>query len=311
MNPSSQARASWLWSLLVASAAILVIFHRLGVGSIWRDEAFSVELAKQPLGQMLHVTLTVEGNMFMYYFVMHFWLGLLQLLHIRWSAYWVRVPNAAAFVLASLTVWRLGTYLVSRIGGAMAVMIWWAFPWVVTYGQQARAFAFLFWLAALSFYAMVRLIDATDDRSIKRWGFIYGLATLLGVYSFLDMVFYTILQLFWMTWAWRAGRIDSRRYQRYWAILVGTAILSLPLVPSILRGGQVGWVPMQTLHDIMRYPTTWLETKPTSLITVFIVLGVIIGIVTILRRHKDVENQLPIRRAYWLGLLWATVPLFL
>lgn len=311
MNPPHKARTSWWWSLLVAIAATLIIFRGLGVGSIWSDEAFSVELAKQSLGQMLRVTLSVEGNMFVYYFLMHFWLAVLHALHIRWSAFWVRVPSALAFIMASLTLWRLGDYLLGRIGGAVAVMLWWAFPWAVTYAQQARSFAFLFWFAALSFYAMVRLIDAQDDPSSQRWGFLYGLATLFGVYSFLDMVFYTMAQLLWMTWAWRAGRINSHRYQLYGAIVAGAAFLSLPLVPSILHGGQVSWVPLQTLPDILRYPNAWIKTPPQSPITVFIVLGVSIGIVNALTPRKGHETHTPMRRAFWLGLSWLILPLLL
>lgn len=311
MRESKNRPLSWPLALLVLIAAAFIIFHRLGAGSIWRDEAFSVELAKQSLGQMLHVTLTVEGNMFFYYFLMHGWLGILNLFHLPWSAFWVRVPNAVAFVAASVTLWRLADYLTGRIGGIVTVLIWWAFPWVITYGQQARSFSLFFFFTALSFYALVRLIDAGDDREAKRWAWIYGIATLLDVYSFMDSVFFTITQALWATWAWRSGRIDGKRYQRYWMMVIGAAICSLPLLPSIKHGGQVGWVPLQTFHDIVHYPTTWLEAKRTSLITVFIILGIVLGIITSVLPRKDDKDQARTRQAVVLGLAWAVIPLLL
>lgn len=123
MATSRQRRISWGLGVAVFVVSVLIIFHRLGFGSIWRDEAFSVELAKQSWGTMLHVVLTVEGNMFFYYLVMHLWLGLLHMFHIRWSAFMVRVPNALGYVGAALAIWRLADYLTGRAGGLIAVMV--------------------------------------------------------------------------------------------------------------------------------------------------------------------------------------------
>lgn len=298
-----------MFAAVVAIVSEALIFHKLGLGSIWRDEAFSVELAKESIPQILRVVLSVEGNMFFYYMVMHLWLGLLNIFHIRWSAFWVRVPSALGFVAASITFWRLADYLMGRIGGLVAAVTWWAFPWAVTYGQQARSFSFFYFFTTLSYYGLIRFVDAQDVRSARRWAWVYGLATLLGVYSFMDEVFYTMTQVLWITWLWRRQRIENSRYIVFWSVTVAAALLSLPLVPSIENGGQVGWVPMQTIHDILRYPITWLSATPHSIIiTWYLALGALLGplLFLVFIRHGQPPHA---ARAVGLGLMWVITPL--
>src|ERR1700738_1938271 len=49
--------------------------YRLGTPSIWFDEAFSVELARQPLPLLWHIIFGLEPNMELYYLLLHGWLA--------------------------------------------------------------------------------------------------------------------------------------------------------------------------------------------------------------------------------------------
>src|SRR5579864_9333297 len=56
LQPSlHQLSSNWLLCLLFAAAALLLDLYRLGAPSIWYDEAFSVELARQPLPLLWHI----------------------------------------------------------------------------------------------------------------------------------------------------------------------------------------------------------------------------------------------------------------
>src|SRR5689334_7979784 len=68
--------ANWLLGLLVFGGALFFDLHNLGTPSIWFDEAFSVELARQPLPLLWHIIWGPEPNMELYYLFLHFWLGL-------------------------------------------------------------------------------------------------------------------------------------------------------------------------------------------------------------------------------------------
>src|SRR6478609_7696801 len=59
--------SNWLLCILVAAIALAFNLYRLGTPSIWFDEAFSVELARQPLPLLWHIIWGLEPNMELYY----------------------------------------------------------------------------------------------------------------------------------------------------------------------------------------------------------------------------------------------------
>src|SRR3984893_6502595 len=65
--------ANWLLCLLVFGVALVFDLYRLGAPSIWFDEAFSVELARQPLPLLWHIIFGLEPNMELYYLLLHGW----------------------------------------------------------------------------------------------------------------------------------------------------------------------------------------------------------------------------------------------
>ena len=55
--------STWLLCVLVGVVALTFDLYRLGTPSIWFDEAFSVELARQPLPLLWHIIWGPEPNM--------------------------------------------------------------------------------------------------------------------------------------------------------------------------------------------------------------------------------------------------------
>src|ERR1700738_2402311 len=66
--------------------------YRLGVPSIWFDEAFSVELARQQLPLLWHIIFGSEPNMELYYLFLHFWLSLTTSPGLHATEFVVRFP---------------------------------------------------------------------------------------------------------------------------------------------------------------------------------------------------------------------------
>jgi hypothetical protein len=54
---------TWLLCILIGAIALRFNLYRLGSPSIWFDEAFSVELARQPLPLIGHIIWGPEPNM--------------------------------------------------------------------------------------------------------------------------------------------------------------------------------------------------------------------------------------------------------
>src|SRR5215471_9709014 len=100
--------STWLLCILIGLIALGFNLYRLGSPSIWYDEAFSVELARQPLPLLWHIIWGPEPNMELYYLFLHFWLGFTGLLGQHPTEFVVRVPSAIFAALSSVMVFLLG-----------------------------------------------------------------------------------------------------------------------------------------------------------------------------------------------------------
>src|SRR5512142_3261129 len=94
--------STWLLCLLVSVVALGFNLYRLGTPSIWFDEAFSVELARQPLPLLWHIIWGPEPNMELYYLFLHFWLGLSGFFGLHATEFVVRFPSAVFAALSSV-----------------------------------------------------------------------------------------------------------------------------------------------------------------------------------------------------------------
>ena len=113
--------------------ALVLNIYRLGQPSIWFDEAFSVELARQPLPLLWHIIFGPEPNMELYYLLLHFWLqltGALGLLPVEWV---VRLPSAFCAALSTVVVFWLGRRYLGRGAGCVAALLYWS-----TLNKRAR-----------------------------------------------------------------------------------------------------------------------------------------------------------------------------
>ena len=94
-------------------AALGFNLYRLGTPSIWFDEAFSVELAHQPLPLLWHILFGVEPNMELYYLFLHFWLQLTGALGLIPTEFVVRLPSAIFAALSTLALLAGGLFLLA------------------------------------------------------------------------------------------------------------------------------------------------------------------------------------------------------
>lgn len=98
----------WAMSMLLCIAALYYNFYRIGVPSIWFDEAFSVELASQPLPRLWHIIFGPEPNMELYYLFLHYWLDLIHFLGWFPTEAVVRAPSAVFSAMSTLVVFTIG-----------------------------------------------------------------------------------------------------------------------------------------------------------------------------------------------------------
>lgn len=147
------------WGPLLAIVAFggLLRFYQIGSKGLWLDEAFSVWLSWQPVGEMLGWLVRIDQHPPLYYTLLHFWMALGD------DAATVRALSATLGTLTIPVMYLLGRRLADERVGLLAALILAAAPFHVRFAQEARMYTLLTLNAALALYFLARLL--TDLRA--------------------------------------------------------------------------------------------------------------------------------------------------
>lgn len=151
-----QCRALPGIAAIIALGAILR-FYRIGHHGLWIDEAFSVWMGRQPVGEMLDWLVRVDQHPPLYYLLLHLWMGLGDTEAI------VRIFSALCATLTIPVVYVFGRRLLGARAGLLAALILAVSPFHVRLAQEARMYALLALTASVALYALARLL--TDPRA--------------------------------------------------------------------------------------------------------------------------------------------------
>nr|HID14351.1 hypothetical protein [Anaerolineae bacterium] len=151
-------RQPFLLLTIVALGGLLRIYH-IGSKGLWLDEAFSVWLGWQPVGEMLGWLIRIDQHPPLYYTLLHFWMILGD------DAVTVRALSALFGTLTIPVIYLLGRRLADEKVGLLAALILAVSPFHVRFAQETRMYTLLALNASLALYALARLL--TDHRSAR------------------------------------------------------------------------------------------------------------------------------------------------
>ncbi len=250
---SRMLTSNWLLCLLVFGGALVFDLHDLGTPGIWFDEAFSVELARQPLPLLWHIIWGPEPNMELYYLFLHFWLSLTGLFGLHPAEALVRLPSAIFAGLASVIVFLLGRRYLGLVAGITGAGLFTLNYVQLTYAQQTRAYSLQLLLTCIAWYALFAVF--TRETHTKRWWACFILANALAVYAHLFSILIIAAQvvafisLLALPGPWRA--VARQRLRPFIVSLLLTGILIIPMLLESLRGPKTGWLPIPHLHEVL------------------------------------------------------------
>ena len=136
---------------IIALGAFLRLY-RIGANGLWIDEAFSVWMGRQPVGQMLDWLVRIDQHPPLYYLLLHLWMRLGD------GEAVVRAFSALCSTLTIPAIYLLGRRLAGRRVGLLAALILAVSPFHVYFAQEARMYALLALNASLALYALARLL---------------------------------------------------------------------------------------------------------------------------------------------------------
>ena len=233
-SPSLGARGRTL--LVLAGLALLAFAlraYRLDYQSLWRDEVDAVVFATRDLGAILATFTQVGENGPLFFLGLHVWIGL-----VGQSEFAIRFPSVIFGVLAVLTTYRLGRELIGREVALIAALLMAVSPYHIWYGQEAKMYALISFLAPLSLLLVVRAM-----RGGPRWLWL-AWAVLMAAFLYVHL-FATMMVLVAATWIPLLLRSRPRVTPALAVSLVIIALAMLPvlswLVPAALAPVETGY----------------------------------------------------------------------
>ena len=226
---AGRRRDVWWWgAALAVLAGAVARFATLGVQSMWLDEAITHRLMARSFSGMLSALPHSESTPPLYYVL-------------EWP--WVRVFGAGAVgmrslsaVFGTLTIIVVGA-IARRLGGMRAACgaaaLAAASPLLIWYSQEARAYALVVLLCALTVLCLLR----GDWRG-------FAIAAVLALATHYFAIFVVVPELAWL--AWRHGRRSRTAALAVGAVFLGGAAL-LPLAIVQASGDRARFISATSL----------------------------------------------------------------
>jgi mannosyltransferase len=221
--------------LLIVGVGAVVRFATLGTQGFWFDEQATIDVVVQDPADLLRAIPVTESTPPLYYLL---------------AGGWERLFGSGEFGLRSLSallgtatipvVYAAGRALGSHRAGLIAAALTATNPLLIWYSQEARSYALLVFLSALSFFLFVRALQGTSARWV--WGWALASALALNTHYFAAALI--VPEAAWLLWRRRDSRADVALAT---GAVAAVGIALLPLAAS--QEGKVTFVGGIDLAD--------------------------------------------------------------
>ncbi len=229
---TAPARSTVLWVVGGLTAlGVAIRFSTLGLQSYHHDEVITAaRVIPGSFGHMLHEIRASESNPPLYYVL-------------AWG--WAKVFGVGEVALRSLSAlfgaatvpvaYLIGRELSGRRAGFITAALVAVSPMLIWYSQEARGYALLVFLAALSLLFFARALRTRASRDLVLWALTSALALCTHYFAF----FAVSVEAAWLLIAFRSS------WRQVILPVAGVAAVGLALVPLILiqaNPEHIGWI---------------------------------------------------------------------
>ncbi|MCD6309734.1 MAG: glycosyltransferase family 39 protein, partial [Candidatus Eremiobacteraeota bacterium] len=206
--------------LLILAGGILLRFLFLGRSGFWLDEAYSVWVADRALKDIFPLIIIHDPHPPLFYVILHWWMGLLNLLGTESPPEWLlRIPFAVISSVALIPFYFLSSRLLGARLGMYALFMWAFSSTEVMTAQEVRMYAFveLFALLSIFYYLNIRREGGFFNTAA------YSIFTALMLYTHYTGIFIIIAQHVDFLLSMRPGE-----WKRWMSANAGVVLLFLP-----------------------------------------------------------------------------------
>lgn len=282
---------------IVALAAVLRL-ATLDAQSFSSDELFSAWLMEMSFGDMLDTVPESEATPPLFYVVE--WVAVQAF---GTGEVGMRLVPALCGVLTVPAVYAAGALAASRRVGLAAATVVAVNPFLVWYSQEARAYAPMVLLVAISLAFLAASLR--DDRDRWRWGWAIASAAALATHYF--AAFVVMVAAAWLLWTGRHALVRRAMVVALPAA-VGLALVPLALHQSEAVGDEGGIADRTLAARLVTIPKTFLVgyTLPAEAAAVLVTAALALVALVLAARSTGDE-----RRTAWLALVLATAGVLL
>ena len=311
-------------------------FYQIGSEGLWLDEAFSVWMARQPVGEMLSWAVRIDQHPPLYYSLLHCWMVALGDGEAA-----VRALSALFGTLTIPVIYLLGRRLADDKVGLLAALLFAVSPFHVRYAQEARMYTLLALNVSLALYALACLLDGRRRGGLAWLAYVFfTIATLLThntAVFFPAAVSIFVLLLIHVRLPNTEYRIPNTNFLRNWLLAqLAVLLLWLPWLPAFVTQSagvyREFWLPAPTWETVAGVVGAFLsDFLPLSLAWACVVWSLfaglaLLGIAYFRRRPARIlflaivfatpfvgELLVSLRRPIFHApsLIWASLPLYL
>jgi mannosyltransferase len=267
---------------LMALAALLSVLQ-LGTESVWLDESSSVAIAtRPPLDLLAHVS-RVELNGSIYYLLLHPWIAIFGQ-----SEAAIRALSVLCVVLAVPFIHLTGRMLFDRRVALAATLIVVTSAFIVSYAQEARAYALALLLTSIATFLFVRGLR----RPTWFTWLLYAAFGALAVYAHFFSAFILV--------AHAASLLVIRRDRVRWRpILISFGLMAVMVIPAARfalfvdnAACRTAWVPsidVERLRIVL-----WEIAGANDWLLLAIGLAVLVAVAAMVVRRMDRDARWPV-----------------
>lgn len=223
------------WLLVAAIVALGTVFRlwspKMGA-DLWYDEVFSLIIAQQPLGEMLH-RLYLGGDTMppLYTVLLHLWMKLGA------SDAHVKFLSLVFGVASIFAIYLLARQAAGKLAGVASCLLLAVSPLAIYYSIEARPYAIFLFFSLISNYFFVSAIqkdqvEEGDSSRLKMMPAGYWISTTLAIYSHW---FGLLLPLTHAVGVIIYQPFSRRMIRRHILTLIGIGCCCLPLLPFLWK----------------------------------------------------------------------------
>lgn len=187
--------------------------------SVWLDESLSISFSLKSVGHIVHLSAVSDLHPPLYNVFLHF-SGVLLGNHIWWYRFW----SVLAFGFTAILLWwYFGKKGFERHKKVLYAFLFLSSPFALYYASEARSYMLVVLVSLIQFISF-DLLCAGERRKILWW--VYGIASLIGVYLFYPLVFSLIAHFVYILW---------KKRKLFWKFFVPWSIVTLLYLPWIIK----------------------------------------------------------------------------